>query len=62
MKGAQKANFNGKAGENAGVPKYKQIMKNLLTEQVGDSRATIHDSLPTTRLMCTAGVSSSPTG
>ena len=62
MKGAQKANFNGKAGENAGVPKYKQIMKNLFTEQVGDSRAIIHDSLATTRLMYAAGVPSSPSG
>lgn len=35
MKGTQRKNFNGKAGENAGVPKYKQVLKNLFTEQVG---------------------------
>ena len=54
MKGTRKANFNGKAGENDGVPKYKQIMKNLFTEKVGDSRATVHNSLAT-KLICTVG-------
>ena len=45
MKGTKRGNFNGKSGENAGVPKYKQIMKNLFTEQVGVSRAIVPDSL-----------------